>query len=166
MTKGQKFLTLTSIPVQSSLYLCNVQDMKAWKYIDLTWSFSHFLKIPNIPARVGFNSMILKDTSPKRNISYLTTINSSPTNLSVVLETIKQAQKVVEESSEEYMEVTYDLGTAKIALQIQSTEKPKFDDLFIHIGSFHVMMAYFKAVGKFIDNCGITNVSVNGSIYS
>jgi hypothetical protein len=31
------------IPVQSSLYLCNVQDMKAWKYIDLTWSFSHFL---------------------------------------------------------------------------------------------------------------------------
>jgi uncharacterized membrane protein YvbJ len=116
--------------------------------------------------------MILKDTSPKRNISYLTTINSSPTNLSVVLETIKQAQKVVDECSEEYMEVTYDLGTAKIALQIQSTEKPKFDDLFIHIGSFHVMMAYFKAVGKFIDNCGITNVSVNanvlanGSIYS
>jgi hypothetical protein len=87
--------------------------------------------------------MIIKDTSPKQNISYLTTINSSPTNLSVVLETMKQAQKVAEECSEEYMEVKYDLGIAKVALQIQSTEKPKFDDLFIHIGSFHVQWIYY-----------------------
>lgn len=62
------------------------------------------------------------------------------------------------------MQVTYDLAIAKIAFQIQCTEKPRYNDLFIHVGSFHIMMSYFKAVGKFIDNCGITNVMVNAQM--
>ena len=49
---------------------------------------------------------------------------------------------------------TYDLEIAKIALQIQCTEKPRFDNLFIHVGTFHVLMVFFKAVEKFIDNSG------------
>ena len=56
---------------------------------------------------------------------------------------------------------TYDLAIAKEALQIQSTEQPRFDRLFIHFGTFYVMMAYFKAVGKFIDNCGLTKIMVD-----
>ncbi|CAF4952709.1 unnamed protein product [Pieris macdunnoughi] len=77
---------------------------------------------------------------------------------------MKQSQQVASECNENYMEVTYDLAIAKIALQIQSMEKPRFDNLFIHFGSFHIMMAYFKAVGKFIDGCGITNVMLNSEI--
>jgi len=33
--------------------------------------------------------------------------------------------------------------------------------LFIHLGGFHVMMAYFKAIEKFIDNCGLPNIMVD-----
>lgn len=97
-------------------------------------------------------------------------INSSPTNISVVFHTMLEGQRVAEECGEEYMQITYDLAIAKIALQLQSTENPNFNNQFIHIGSFHIMMAYFKTVGKYIDNCGLTNIMVdcemiaNGSV--
>ena len=51
-------------------------------------------------------------------------------------------------------------GLAKVALQIKSTEAEPFKDLFVHLGAFHVM-AYFKAVCKFIDNCGLANIMLN-----
>lgn len=122
------------------------------------------LKIPGTPAWVGFNSLVYNDSSPQQRISYLTTINASPINNFVVVETMKQALKVASECGENYMEVTYDLAIAKIALQIQCVERPVFDRLFIHIGSFHILMAYFKAVGKFIDGCGSTTIMSNADI--
>jgi hypothetical protein len=108
--------------------------------------------------------MIYQDNSSKQKIYYLTTINESPTTVSVVLETMRQAQKLAEEFNEDYMEVTYDLAIAKVALQIQSMETSQFDNLFIHFGSFHIMMAYFKAIGKLIGSYGITNIMVNTDI--
>lgn len=153
----------TLTPFDSSLNSYDL-DIKQFEYIDLAWVVSHYLKLSNVPAWVGYNSKIHKDTSAKQRISYLTTINESPTNISVILETMRQAQQLSEECDEDYMEVTYDLAIAKVALQLQSTEKPKFDNLFIHLGTFHVMMAYFKAVGKFIDNCGLTNIMENADI--
>ncbi|XP_076672225.1 uncharacterized protein LOC143371161 [Andrena cerasifolii] len=136
-------------------------NMKTVNQIDLARMLSHALKISNTPMWVGFNSLIYDDKSTKQNISYLTAINVSPTNTHVVIETMVQSQKVAQECGESYMQITYDLAIAKTALQIQSTEKPRFDNLFIHIGAFHIMMAYFKAIGKFIDNCGLSNIMVD-----
>nr|CAI5848989.1 unnamed protein product [Callosobruchus analis] len=107
---------------------------------------SHYLEVPEPPMWVGFNSLIYKDTASTRKLCYLTTINASPTNKSVVVETMKQSQQVAKECGEKYMQVTYDLAIAQIALQIQSTEKPRYNDLFIHVRSFHIMMSYFKAI--------------------
>lgn len=92
--------------------------------------------------------MIYEENSVKQKISYLTTINASPINTSVILKTMQQAQQIADECDEDCMEVTYDLAIAKVALQLQSTEKPKFDNLSVHLGSFRIMMAYFKAVVK------------------
>ncbi|KYQ52434.1 hypothetical protein ALC60_08448 [Trachymyrmex zeteki] len=100
---------------------------------------------------VGFNHKIIQDNSAKQKISYLTPINASPTNPSVVYETMRRSQQIARECQQTYMQVTYDLAITKIAYQIQSVEKPNFDDLFIHMGVFHTMMSYFKALEKFID---------------
>ncbi|CAH0731408.1 unnamed protein product, partial [Brenthis ino] len=148
-------------PITSSLRLQIPTYISKFEHIDLAWILRHFIDKPRIPSWVGFNSIFHESTSCKQKIAYLTTINSSPTNSSVVLETMKQAQQIALECKEPYMEITYDLAIAKVALQIKSTEKPRFDNLFIHFGSFHIMMAYFKAVGKFIDNCGISDLMVN-----
>ena len=90
---------------------------------------------------VGFNSKVVVDSSPQQKVLYLASIDISPTNTAVVYETMRQCQQIARECQQSYMQVTYDLAIAKVAYQIQSTEKPLFDNLFIHMGGFHIMMA-------------------------
>ncbi|GFT06708.1 uncharacterized protein TNCV_1852351 [Trichonephila clavipes] len=112
----------------------------------------------------GFNSKIIKDTIPKQKVSYLTPINFSPTNVAVVTHTMEQAQVVGKECNQTYVQVTYDLAIAKIAYKMQSTSKPQFNNLFIHLGSFHLMMAFFKAIGVFINECGLSHMMIESNI--
>ncbi|GFW80337.1 hypothetical protein TNCV_2944701 [Trichonephila clavipes] len=125
---------------------------------------SHVMQLPDVPMWVGFNSRIYNNDRPQQLISYLTPINTSPTSTSIVLETMEQSKKIAEDLHQRCIQVTYDLAIAKVAFQIQATEKPKFDNLFIHLGPFHIMMAYFKAIGKVISDCGLTNVMVESSL--
>ena len=50
---------------------------------------------------------------------------------SVVLETMKQSQKICEEVKKSSIQVTYDLAIAKIALQNQAMNKPDLDNFYI-----------------------------------
>lgn len=54
--------------------------------------------------------------------------------------------------------VSNDLNAAKPAMQIQATEKPKFDNIFIIPGAFHTEMAFFKALGKLVEDSGGENM--------
>lgn len=133
--------------------------------IDTVWMLSHAVHLPDIPMWAGFNSAVTKDDSPQQLISYLTPINASPTAHPVVLETMEQSMKILEEINQPYMQVTYDLAIAKIAFQIKATEtSKKFSKLFIHLGSFHIMLSYFKAIGKFIDGCGLSTIMVESEL--
>ncbi|GFW12732.1 uncharacterized protein TNCV_3884421 [Trichonephila clavipes] len=111
-----------------------------------------------------FNSKIIKDTCPKQKVSYLTPINFSPTNVALVKHTMEQAQVVGKKCNQTYVQVTYDLVIAKIAYKIQSTSKPQFNTLFIHLGSFHLMMAFFKAIGVFINESGLSHMMIESNI--
>lgn len=140
-------------------------NLQLYKNIDIIWMLSHAYNLPNLPMWVGYNCLISNNgNNPKQVVSYLTPINLSPTNTSVVLETMEQSLKICGELKQSCIQVTYDLAIAKVALQIQSTEAPKFDNIFIHLGPFHIMMAYFKAIGKFIADCGLSNVMVQSNL--
>lgn len=152
------------LPSDNELRLSIPDNLKIIKQVDVLWMLSHAFEIPNTPMWVGFNSKIVQDNSPKQKVTYLTPINLSPTDKSVVLETMSQAQKAAQECHQRYIQITYDLAIAKIALQIQATEHPRFDNVFIHLGSFHIMMAYFKAIGKFIDDCGLSYMMVQSDL--
>ncbi|KAE9521357.1 hypothetical protein AGLY_018237 [Aphis glycines] len=138
--------------------------LKICKERDLLWVLSHALKIKNTPMWTGYNSLTTTNHGSKQKIFYLTPINMSPTNTTVIYETMVQAQKIANECNQNFMSVAYDLAIAKVALQIQTTEQPKFDNLFINLGAFHIMMAYFKTIGKFIDECGITYIMVESEL--
>ncbi|KAK4886112.1 hypothetical protein RN001_002383 [Aquatica leii] len=132
--------------------------------IDLLHLLSHVFHIPNTPSWTGFNCRIIEDNSPKQKVSYLTQINLSPTNVSVVAYTMEQAQNVGKECGQTYVQVTYGLPIAKIALKIQATEGLKLSNLFIHLGWFHFMMVFFKAVGTFINECGLSHMMIESKI--
>lgn len=140
------------------------KNLQLYKNIDTIWMLSHALKLQNVPMWVGYNCLITDNDNTKQIISYLTPINSSPTNTPVVMETMKQSQNICQEVQQSSIQVTYDLAIAKVALQIQATEAPRFDNLFIHLGPFHIMMSYFKTIGKFISDCGLSNIMVQSNL--
>ena len=69
-------------------------------------------------------------------------------------ETLARAQKVADECGKRPTSVTYDLAIAKNAMQIQSSEKPKYDNTFVNLGAFHIELELFKVLGKYIDESG------------
>lgn len=88
----------------------------------------------------------------------------SPTSSAVVAETLKMAKIIAQETNQEVITVTYDLAVAKMAYQIQSTEAPTYNNVFIQLGVFHIEMAYFKAVGKFIEESGCVDILVENEL--
>ena len=108
----------------------------------------------NVPMWVGWNSTLFVDKSPINDIVYLPQINHSPTSVAVVAETMKRAGKIAEENRKQEICVTYDLTIAKIALQLQEEEAPKFETVFIALGVFHIEMKVFAVFGKYIAKSG------------
>ena len=90
----------------------------------------------------------------KEKIWYLPQINHSPTSTAVVKETMQRAQKLATELKKQAISVTYDLAIAKMAMEIQAEEAPKFDNVFIALGSFHIEISFFGVLGKFISESG------------
>ena len=128
------------------------------------WVLSQYSNLKDIPMWVGYNSLTHEDNTCQQIVSYLTTIIASPTSIAVVKYTLDQCLQVADEIGDKYMQVSYDLGVEKIAMQVQSTERPTYDSIVIHLEQFHVMMAYFKGIGKFIENCGISNILVDSEL--
>ncbi|CAL1671747.1 unnamed protein product [Lasius platythorax] len=83
------------------------ENLQLIKKMDAIWMLSHALKIPNTPMWVGFNSRIIEDINvSKQTICYLTPINVSPTNVSVVIKTMKQSQQIANELNQPSIDVT------------------------------------------------------------
>ena len=57
--------------------------------------------------------------------------------------------------------VTNDLAIPKVAMQIQSQESPKYDQLFTNLGTFHKELACFKALENIVDEPSGTYVFQN-----
>lgn len=131
---------------------------------DLIWMLC-ISQIPEMtPMWTGFNSKTSIDDSCIQIIDYLPQINMSPTSYTVVHETMKIAQNIRKECKQQYIIATYDLQIAKMAMQIQIADAPNFNDVFINLGGFHIQIAFFKPLGKYIDCCGIENIIIESNI--
>lgn len=57
--------------------------------------------------------------------------------------------KIAEEYKQDEVIVTYDLAIAKMAYQIQLMDAPKFNNVFINLGAFHIKMALLKPLERY-----------------
>jgi len=74
------------------------------------------------------------------------------------------SQEVANECRERYALVHYDLAIAKPALQIQEQESPKYDNVFICFGAFHMQMAYFGAIGYILEESGGPQILIDTGV--
>ena len=114
------------------------------KEFDIRWMLSiECNPDKNTPMWVGWNSKFNRGEDAIQIVWYMKQINASPTAKSVVAETMRRTLPIEHECNRDTIAVTYDLAIAKIAMQIQQTESPKYDKLFICLGAFHIGMAFF-----------------------
>lgn len=73
-----------------------VDNLNYIKELGLLWMISLAFKVSNTSMWVGFNSQILLNKTVSQKVIYLTPINVSPIQSSVVIETLKQSQNVAE----------------------------------------------------------------------
>ena len=128
------------------------ENLTLLQYRDLLWMIQ--IASGPTPMWTGWNAETIEDPLPKQNVVYMENINLPPTRFDVIMETMKRSQEVAKECGERYLVVHYDLAVAKPAIQIQSMESPRFDNLFIAFGPFHICLAYFGALGHLIGSSG------------
>ena len=123
---------------------------------DVLWMLT--MNLESVPFWTGWNARVTDDPLPIQNVQYMENIRLPPTQMNVVLETLKVSQKIAEECGQTYAIVTYGLAIAKPAMQIQSQEPPRFDNVFICFGAFHIALAYFGCLGYFMDESDGPNI--------
>ncbi len=112
----------------------------------------------------GWNSRLTFDRLPKQKVYYMENICLPHTRNDVVLETMKKSQQVAVEVNQDYVIVHYDLAIAKNARAIQEVERPRFNNIFICFGGFHIQMAYFKALGYMVSDSGGPEVLIQSGV--
>ena len=125
----------------------------ALQLIDFYWLTQSQLE-KRLPLFPGFYSQFIQDHLPQQRILYMDPISAPPTRDDVVRETMKRSMKVANETGQEYGVVTYDLAVALKAYSIQALDSPLFDKLLIMLGNFHLEMAFYGAIGTFINESG------------
>lgn len=139
-------------PLSPSDETYNIVEVQQ-QVIDFWW-FLQSLQKP-MPLLPGYLSLFFKDDLPQHIVSYLKPISLSPTRNDVVKETMVRSLKIAEETTQDFIVVTYDLAVALKAYSIQSLESPHFDNLLILLGNFHLELALFGALGTFVQESGI-----------
>jgi hypothetical protein len=128
------------------------QTLNAARTLDFAWMLCLSAGVHDTPMWVGWSANLSQyriAELPMQKICYLPHINESPTSTAVVQETMKIAKQIAEECCQEYISITYDLAIAKIIFAIQG-EDPSYNNLFIQLGSFHILLSFFKGIGKLI----------------
>lgn len=128
------------------------QTLKAARTLDFAWMLCLSAGVHDTPMWVGWSANLSQyriAELPMQKICYLPHINESPTSTAVVQETMKIAKQIAEEFCQEYISITYDLAIAKITFAIQG-EDPSYNNLFIQLRSFHILLSFFKGIGKLI----------------
>ena len=104
---------------------------------------------------MAFFQNFVVDTHPQTVVTYMEPFSKPPTNNDVVQETMLRSQEVAREMKHDYAVVIYDLAIATKAYCIQALQAPRFDDVIMLLGNFHLEMAFFGAIGTYICDSGI-----------
>ena len=71
---------------------------------------------------------------------------------------------VANEAGQQYGVATYDLAVALKAYSIQSLDAPDFDKLLIMLGNFHLELAFYGALGTYINESGAQHLLTESGI--
>ena len=102
----------------------------------------------------------------KHHAARLPTCNVAPKSPRVCHPCLRVSKNASREVGQKYAVTTFDLGLCMKAYSI-IWKRPDFcDDHIVIIGSFHLICAYLKMIGKKVNESGIANVLLEAGVIS
>lgn len=99
-------------------------------------------------------------------VDYMEPLIHPITEHSTVQEVVRISQEASRAVGQNVTFITFDLAVAKMAYALVWQNKVLYDDVVIHLGVFHILCAYLKAIGKMMCGRGFEEIVIDSKICS
>ena len=145
------FLTKRKSPVINMTKINGIEDQTAFTLSntqDLVYKFVRGLCQSQqiLPSYSGFISMVSDPPKSLTKIVYYPVIQKPITEYSTVKEVLRYSEEASKEVGQSIVITTFDLGVCMKAYPLVWNSQKKYKNHIIMIGTFHLIMAYFKNV--------------------
>ena len=117
-----------------------------------------------VPGWAGFISMTGEIPSHTTTIDYYPVINCPITEYKAVQECLRYSEEATKEVGQRYTISSFDLGVCMKAYPLIWKNPERYKDHIVMIGSFHVVCAFMKMVGKKMEGSGLSDVLLEAGL--
>lgn len=117
-----------------------------------------------VPGWAGFVSSTGDAPESLTTVDYYPVINHPITDLSTVQECLRAAEEASHEVGQEIVITTFDLGVCMKAYPILWSNPARYKNHIVLIGTFHVLCAYFKMLGKKMEGSGLQDILIESGL--
>ena len=118
-----------------------------------------------VPRFIGFlTSIYAKKDVTATKMTYLPPIHTAITEYRTPVPIFEISQKFAKQHNMRCTHITLDVGAAIKAFHVVWNDKDRWSNIIIHLGDFHVFMAFFGSMGKFMTDSGFEEIIYHASL--
>ena len=118
-----------------------------------------------IPSWTGFNiNLSNKNLVIRSNIGYLDCLDAPATSMSTVYYMMERALGIKDQLKLKSIVCVYDQAIYAKAYQIKCKEHDKFQDLFLMMGTFHIILTFLAVIASRFKDAGLRDVLIQSSV--
>ena len=118
----------------------------------------------DVPGWAGFVSLTGEKPERKTTVDYYPVIFSPITEYKTIQECLRQAECATKEVGQKYVITTFELGACMKAYPLIWNQPQRYQNHIILIGTFHLVCAYLKMIGKKMDGSGLSDVLLEAGL--
>ena len=118
-----------------------------------------------IPSWIGFNINLHKNKFIIRsNVGYLDCLDAPATAMCTIYYMMERSLQIKDQLNLKSIVCIYDQAIYAKAYQIKCKEQEKFQDLFLMMGTFHVILTFLAVISSRFKDASLPDVLIQGSV--
>lgn len=91
-------------------------------------------------------------------MTYLPPIETPITDYGTIFEIFHRSEQLAKQCNMKYVHITFDCGAAMKAYHVIWNNPERFANVFLHLGDFHYMKAFFGVLGSYVSGSGFEDI--------
>ena len=121
--------------------------------------------IPHIPSWTCFFIDLNKNLTVKRNnIGYLDCLDPPATEMSTIYFMMERSLRTKDQLQLKSVVCVYDQAIYTKVHQIKCKEPAKFKDMFLMMGTFHIMLTFLRVIATRFKDAGLRDIAIQSNI--